>query len=129
MQTDRQRHGTWAEERAAEHLVALGWSVLARNVRAGRDEVDLLCLDPGPPAELAFVEVRSLRVSAFGAPEERVDRRKVARLYRAMSALLHAGHLPDGAALPGLPGRVDLLVIDSRGSTIQLRHMRRLLPP
>jgi putative endonuclease len=129
MHTDRQRRGAWAEELAAGHLASLGWRVIARNVHVGRDEVDLLCLDPGPPRELAFVEVRGLRVTSFGAPEERVDRRKVARLYRSMAALRGAGALPDGTRLPRLPSRVDLVVVDGRGARVQVRHLRRLMPP
>jgi len=127
--TTRQLRGRWAEGVAAAHLAELGWRILARNVRIGRDEVDLLCVDPGPPEELAFVEVRGLRHGGFGAPEERVDRRKVSHLYRAMSALLALGRLPDGTALPGLSARVDLLLVDGREAPLELRHMRRLMPP
>ena len=127
--TERQRRGAWAEDVAADHLLNLGWRVLARNVRVGRDEIDLLCLDPGPPAELAFVEVRGVRHPGFGAPEERVDRRKVGHLYRAMAALVRTGRLPGAGELPRLAARVDLLLVDGRGPTVQLRHLRRLQPP
>ncbi len=129
MTTERQRRGAWAEGLVAAELTGAGWSVIARNVKVGRDEIDLLCLDPGPPAELVFVEVRGLRVAAFGAPEERVDARKVARLYRSMAALRALGVLPDGSSLPRLPVRVDLVVVDARGATAEVRHLRRLMPP
>ena len=105
-------------------MTTLGWSVVARNLRVGRDEIDLLCLDPGPPAELVVVEVRSLRSAAFGAPEERVDGRKVGRLYRAAAAL--GSHLD--RRMGGLPRRVDLVVVDRRSGPVDLRHMRRLVP-
>jgi putative endonuclease len=129
MKTERQRRGAAAEEHASTHLAAAGWEMLAKNVRVGRDEIDLLAIDPGPPAELVFVEVRGLRVASFGAPEEGVDRRKVAHLYRSMSALLAIGSLPNGVPLPRLPGRVDLVVVDARATQVELRHLRRLLPP
>jgi Holliday junction resolvase-like predicted endonuclease len=129
MATERQRRGAWAEGVAADHLAAHGWSVLARNVVCGKDEIDLLCVDPEPPAELVFVEVRSLRVAAFGAPEERVDAAKVSRLYRSMSALRATGRLPDGTPLPRLPVRVDLVVVDGRGDAVEVRHIARLMPP
>lgn len=128
MVTARQRRGSWAEALVADRLAGRGWEVLARNVRAGRDEVDLVCIDPGPPRELVFVEVRSVRGVAFGAPEERVDARKVARLYRSMASLRSAGALPGGTPLPRLPTRVDLLVVDARFGRLELRHMRRLIP-
>ena len=129
MATERRRRGSEAEQLAAEHLAARGWTVLARNVAIGRDEIDLLCVDTELPPELVFVEVRSLRSVAFGAPEERVDAAKVSRLYRSMAALRALGHLPDGAVLPSLPVRVDLLIVDGRGASIEVRHLERLMPP
>lgn len=129
MVTERQRRGARAERLVAELLVRAGWTMVARNVRVGRDEVDLLFVDPGPPAELVFVEVRSLSVSAYGTPEERVDGRKVGRLYRSMAALRAIGQLPDGTRLPRLPTRVDLLILDARGARVELRHLRQLMPP
>ena len=92
--TERQRRGTAAENAVVDHLRALEWTVVARNVRVGRDEIDLLAIDPGPPAELVFVEVRSATSRRFGEPEERVDRGKVGHLYRAMWAITKAAHFP-----------------------------------
>ena len=51
--TPAQRLGDIAEERVAEYLRAAGWTVLGRNVRMGRYELDLVGLDPGPPGALA----------------------------------------------------------------------------
>ena len=50
--TAAQRIGDDGEDLAAARLEAAGWTVLARNLRLGRDEVDLLGVDPGPPAAL-----------------------------------------------------------------------------
>lgn len=127
MQTARQRHGTAGEAAASVYVAGLGWSCVARNVRVGRDEIDLLCVDPGPPETLVSVEVRSLRSDAFGAPEERVDRQKVGRLYRSLSALASVGELD--ARLARLPRRVDLVVVDRRSGRTELRHLRALVPP
>ena len=132
--TLRQRRGLVGETAAAEHLERQGWSVLARNVfvpsgngrDVRRDEIDLLCFDPGPPPEVVAVEVRSARSSAFGAPEERVDGRKVSRLYRALSALDDA--VVRSAGLGALPRRVDLLIVDRRTGRYEVRHLRGLTP-
>jgi putative endonuclease len=101
-------------------LIERGWRLLARNVKVGpHDEIDIVAMDPGPPPELVCVEVRSARSSDFGSPEERIDRRKVASLYRGMRVLdLEAG----------MPRRVDLLVVDLRGTRPNIRHLRRLAP-
>jgi Holliday junction resolvase-like predicted endonuclease len=96
----------------------------------GRDEIDLLAVDPGPPAWLVVVEVRSLRSARFGAPEERVDAAKVRRLYRALAALRRpALQLADMPGLRRLQGRVDLIVLDERPGRGELRHLRSLQPP
>lgn len=127
--TLRQRRGAWAEKLASEHLTALGWRVLASNLRIGRDEIDLLAIEPGErdsPAMLVVVEVRGLHSRSFGAPEESVDRAKVARLYRAALTLRAAGSLPHGESLPRVSWRVDLIVLDAREEPLRLRHLRAL---
>ncbi len=131
----RERSGRRGERLAGEHLDALGWTILGRRIRVGRDEVDLLAIDPGPPAAIVVVEVRTHATRRFGAPEESVDRRKVARLYRAAAVLRATGTFADGRALPtGLPWRVDLLAVDDapaigpgRGGP-SIRHHRALEP-
>lgn len=117
MKTARQQAGRLAEDEAVAYLALSGWRLLGRNVVVGRDEIDILAIDPGPPAELVFVEVRSATSESFGTPEERVDRDKVAHLYRASLAL---------TAPHGLKRRVDLVVVDRRNGPSAIRHLRRL---
>ena len=121
MRTAAQRAGDAAEARVAAHLEALGWRVLARHVRVGRAELDLVVVDPGPPATLVIVEVRWRSRRDFGLPEETVDRRKRARLRRAGAVLRASGALPDGTSLPNLPYRADLIVVEPGD---RLRHYR-----
>lgn len=134
LQAARARHGRRGEEVAAAYLERLGWRVLARRLRVGRDEIDLLALEPGSPPTLVVVEVRSRSTTRFGSPEESVDTPKVRRLYRAAAALRTAGRLPDGTALPRLPWRVDLVAVDDAPAIgpdaggRQLRHLRALEP-
>ena len=107
MRTAAQRSGDDAEIRVATRLEALGWRVLARQLRVGPAEIDQLAVDPRPPAQLVV--------------EETVDGRKRARLHRAAFALRERGTLPDGAPLPALPLRFDLIVSEPGG---RLRHHR-----
>jgi putative endonuclease len=124
--------GAAAEDAAASYLVAAGWSILARNLRIGRDELDIVALEPGRSPTIVVVEVRSHTVARFGSPLESVDAGKVTRLYRAAFALHRHGHarLPAGSA--SLPGwRVDLLALHgdpASGWTVDC-HLRGLLPP
>ncbi len=77
--------GADGEARAAAHLLARGYRIAARNVRAGGVEMDLIARRG---RVIAFVEVKTRRSRAFGAPEESVDARKRARLVRGAAAWL-----------------------------------------
>ncbi|MGZ6270019.1 MAG: YraN family protein [Candidatus Limnocylindrales bacterium] len=122
--------GREIESFVADRLAAGGWQILVQGVHAGRSELDVVAVDPGPPARLVVLEVRWRRSRAFGLPEETVDRRKRAMLRRGVARLLEAGLLPDGRALPSLPIGLDLVVVeppvDARGD-LRLRHHRDLL--
>jgi Holliday junction resolvase-like predicted endonuclease len=96
--------------------------LLAARVRVGMAEIDLVAIDPGPPATLVVVEVRWRGRRDFGLPEETVDHRKRARLHRAGFALRELGALPDGTALPNLPLRFDLVAVEPAGRVRHHRH-------
>lgn len=57
----RRALGRLGEELAAAHLRRLGFSVLARNVRTRRGEIDLIAFDG---ATLVFAEVKTRRATA-----------------------------------------------------------------
>ena len=69
--------GRRAEQLAQHHLESLGLVITARNVRVGRDELDLVGWDG---AVLVVVEVRSARAGAMVDPAESLTRAKRARL-------------------------------------------------
>jgi putative endonuclease len=124
--TVRQRRGSNAEEIAVRYLDALGWTIVSRNLKVGpHDEIDVIAIDGDD--ELVCVEVRSARSPAFGAPEERVDRRKVGNLYRAALEFSRSG-VPVALGVGSRKVRVDLVVVDLRASTPAIRHLRRLEP-
>jgi Holliday junction resolvase-like predicted endonuclease len=110
--TANQDAGDAAERLVAERLAARGWQILGRNVHAGRSEMDIVALDPGPPERLAVVEVRWRRSREFGLPEESFDFRKRAHLRAGLARLLEAGCLPDGVALPRAPIALDLAIVE-----------------
>ena len=108
--TAAQQAGDAAETLVAERLTEAGWTVLARNVHVGRHEIDLVAVDPGPPAALVVVEVRWRTGRDYGLAEETVDHRKRVRVRAAAYGLLERGVLPDGspgaaAAAPVRPRR------------------------
>ena len=117
-----QLSGDAAEELVAGRLEAAGWAILGRKVRAGRGELDLLAVDPGPPRTLVVVEVRARRRRDFGLPEESLDYRKRAHLRGAIGRLIEEG-LPGDVPLPALAIRVDLVVVEPGN---RIRHHRHI---
>ena len=119
--TPAQRLGDLAETLVADQLASAGWTILGRNVRVGRDELDVVGVDPGPPPSLVVVEVRWRASRAFGLAEETVDGRKRARIRRATWRWL------ENADAPRLPLRFDLIVVEppaDPGVAARIRHHR-----
>jgi putative endonuclease len=119
--TIAQRAGDAAEDLVAAQLAERGWTVLGRNVHVGRLELDLVAVDPGPPAALVIVEVRWRGRRDFGLAEETVDHRKRVRVRQAAYGLL------ERADLPHLPLRFDLLVVEPAApgeASPRIRHHR-----
>ena len=112
----------------AASLAGRGWAILGRQLRIGRQELDVIAVDPGPPRTLVIVEVRWRRSRAFGLAEETLDHRKRGHLRAAIGRLLGEG-LPGGAELPRLPLRVDLVVVEPgarAGEPPRIRHHRAI---
>lgn len=78
--TDADALGRWGEGQAASHYRALGATILARNWRHGRDELDLVVLER---QVLVFVEVKTRRTETGGSGYFAVDKRKKTALRRA----------------------------------------------
>ena len=129
LRTPAQRLGDAAEARVAGGHGAAGWTLLGRNLRFGRNEVDILAVDPGPPATLVIVEVRWRASRAYGLGEETFDWRKRAHLRAAAGRLHELDSLPDGTDIPRLPVRIDLVVVEpgEPDGPARVRHHRDAL--
>ena len=91
--------GQQGEDVAVAFLEAKGYTVLDRNYRFEREELDVVCLDPGragagggPPA-LVFVEVKARRGAGYGRPEAAVTPAKQQAIARVAQAYLHERRL------------------------------------
>jgi putative endonuclease len=125
VRTNSQEAGDAAERLVVARLVAAGWRILGTNVHLGRAELDIVAVDPAPPARLVVVEVRMRRTRDFGLPEETVDAAKRARIRRAAQVLREQAVLADGTAIPPLPLRIDLIVVEpprDPGGPLRVRH-------
>ena len=113
----KQQLGRAAEAVAARHLVRDGWTIIGRNVRIGRGELDLIARRD---AVLAFVEVKARRTAAYGAPEDAVDARKRRQVARLAELWLAARPW----ALRGVSDvRFDVVAVDASVRPPAVRHL------
>lgn len=77
---DRPTLARIAEDETARRLVARGFTLLGRNVRVGRLEIDVIAERLG---RVVAVEVRARTSLEYGHPAETVDAAKRARVRRA----------------------------------------------
>jgi len=72
--------GERGEDAAAKYLKRDGFSILARNVKLGRYEIDIIAREGDT---VAFVEVKTRASDDFAQPEINVDYRKRQHIRRA----------------------------------------------
>ena len=82
---DPHTFGRFGEDLAARFLERSGWSVVARNYRFGRKEVDLIATRGDV---LAFIEVKSRTGTEYGHPIESITRRKRGEIMEVARAWL-----------------------------------------
>lgn len=111
--TARKGLGDRGEALAAAHLVAQGYTILARNWRCVGGEIDLVAEDGDG---LAFVEVKTRRGHSHGSPEEALTPQKVQRLQTAAQSWLVA-HVGDRA----IDWRIDVVAVELSPSGKLLR--------
>ena len=93
--------GRAAEDLVADFLVRHGLTILARNYRCRRGEIDLVVREGGT---CVFVEVRLRRSDRYGGAGGSIDRRKQARLIAAARHWL--------AGKPDQPCRFDAVLLE-----------------
>jgi putative endonuclease len=112
---DNAYFGRLGERRAARHLKKAGYRILARNFRAAGAEIDLIALDGDT---IVFVEVKSRRSDAAGAPEEAVDERKQERIRRA-AEIFASSHRLNGRSM-----RFDVVALRGQGAEQQIKLLK-----
>ena len=111
MTEERLALGRWGEAAASRFLQRCGYRIVARNLRTPVGEIDIIARDR---RLLLFVEVKTRRSAAFGAPAEAVGPTKQRQILRAAQWYL-ADHPPGRlqprfdviAVMPGPAGEPD----------------------
>lgn len=77
--------GQKGERLAEEYLSCLGYTILHRNWRHLRNEIDVIAIKAGV---LHFIEVKTRRTARYGFPEEAVGRHKLCSMIDAGESFL-----------------------------------------
>ena len=113
--TERQERGARGEDAAVKYLRQNGFTIIERNYRIGKSEVDIIA---SYRDELHFVEVKTRKVGSMTAPEEAINEQKCRAMRRAASAYMAQHNSP-------LEPCFSLIAIEMAGNTVaELRFIR-----
>lgn len=82
--------GKSGEVLATELLIKKGYTILERNYRSGKSEVDIIAMIGN---ELVFVEVKTRSTAYFGYPEESITDRKIELMSEAADNYIEVNDL------------------------------------
>ena len=104
---NRRAYGSAGEDAACAYLMQRGWTILDRNVRRGRGEIDVIARRKGT---VAFVEVKRRSGLNYGRPAEAVNREKQMRIAHAAALYMQENNLSDSKlrfdVIEILPGEI-----------------------
>ena len=111
--------GKEGENEAVRFLCEKGYTILHRNWRSGKYELDIIARFKH---ELVIVEVKTRRNTLYGLPEEVVNERKTRRIISSANAYLHKYHID-------LPIRFDIITIVGTKTPFQIQHIEDAFYP
>lgn len=82
--------GKWGEDKACEYLTGNGYAIIARNVRFGHNELDIVAIKGN---RISFVEVKTRTVNSDEILDA-LDDKKKHRLCNAAEAYMRMTRLP-----------------------------------
>ena len=107
--------GKWGEDLAAEYLERKGYTIIERDWKSGRRDIDIIALDDDV---VVFVEVKTRCNRLFGEPEEVIDRNKRQSLTQAINHYVKEKHIRQEI-------RFDIVsVIGTPGTEPEINHIR-----
>jgi putative endonuclease len=106
--------GVRGEDLASQYLLSRGYTILERNWRFQKAEIDILAAKDGT---LAVVEVKTRSSKAFGDPEEFIGRHKIQHLKKAANAYVNMNRL-------NLDVRFDYIGIVMERSRHKISHLK-----
>jgi putative endonuclease len=105
--------GNHGEDEACNFLLSKGFSILERNWRHMKDEVDIIAKNDD---YLIIAEVKTRRTLYFGEPQVFVNRKKQSFMIRAANAYIEANNID-------LETRFDILSVIISGEKVSIKHI------
>ncbi len=97
--------GRIGEAIAAEYLRLIGFGIIERNLRIGKNEIDIVASDGDC---LVFVEVKTRRSGRFGPAAAAVGKEKILGIRRAAGRYLNRPGTPGGFS----ESRIDVIAVE-----------------
>ena len=107
--------GKEGEEEAVQCLLQKGYTILHRNWRAGKKELDIVAMD-NQQKTLVVVEVKTRKNLLFGEPEEAINDTKIRRIVSSTDTYLRKFAID-------LPVRFDIIAIVGEKPPFQIEHL------
>lgn len=111
---DQHEFGRKAEDLAAEFLSKAGYTILCRNYRYLKSEVDIICQTD---SETVFVEVKARNTDIFLEPHEAVNKKKIKMLVAAADEFMkdrtQEARFDIISVLPDARGKLQILHIQN----------------
>lgn len=111
--------GKEGEETAVRFLNEKGYTILHRNWRSGKYELDIVAQFRH---ELIVVEVKTRRNLLFGSPEAAINSQKIRRIVSSTNAYLHKYQID-------LPVRFDIITVTGLEKPFQVNHIEEAFYP
>ncbi len=105
--------GKKGEQMAVDFLVKKGYTVLERNYRFDKAEVDIIAQQNGM---LAIVEVKTRSTADFGNPQDFVKPKQIQRLVKAVDEYVNTNALDTEV-------RFDIIAIVKTGNDFKIEHL------
>jgi putative endonuclease len=109
--------GKWGEDLAVAYLEKKGYTIVERDWKSGRRDIDIIALDDDV---VVFVEVKTRRNRLYGEPEDAIDYYKLQNLQQAISHYVKFRNIRQDI-------RFDIIsVVGTIGSEPDIQHIQNV---
>ncbi|MBD0831416.1 YraN family protein [Aestuariibaculum sediminum] len=106
--------GKKGEQLAVDYLINNGYSILERNYRFDKAEIDIIAQHSNV---LAVIEVKTRSSTGFGNPEDFVKPKQIKNLVKAVDAYINTFNI-------NLEVRFDIIAITKMNKTFNIEHLK-----